>query len=274
MVGAEDTLVPAPSCPILPAVAVKEAINDFHLAMSSPLTNVLTFASIPAAAVVLGGVAAAFRKPSPAFTSAVQHIAAGVLFAAVATELLPDVVHRRMPWVTLVGFALGVVAMLLLKELARRMETPAADAKPSSLPTSLMLVTGVDFALDGLLIGISFAAGARQGLLITVAMTLEVLFLGVAAAAAMTGLDVRRRVVVMTLAFATLLLSGAAAGTYFLAGADGVVLDAVMSFGVAALLFLVTEELLVEAHEVAETPLLTSMFFAGFLALLMIEMVI
>jgi ZIP family zinc transporter len=45
----------------------------------------------------------------------------------------------------------------------------------------------------------------------------------------------------------------------------------VLSFGVAALLDLVTEELLTEAHEVDETPLLTSMFFVGFLALLMIE---
>lgn len=242
--------------------------------MSSPLTNVLAFASIPAAAVVVGGVAAAFRTPSPAARSGVQHIAAGVLFAALATELLPDVVHRRMPWVTLVGFALGVAAMLLLKELARRMEGAAGVVAPTGVPTSLLLVSGVDIALDGLLIGISFAAGARQGLLITIALTLEVLFLGVATAAAMSAAGGRRRVVVTTLAFAALLLAGAGIGAYFLAGVDDVILDAVMSFGVAALLYLVTEELLVEAHEVDETPLLTSMFFVGFLALLLIEMLI
>jgi ZIP family zinc transporter len=38
-----------------------------------------------------------------------------------------------------------------------------------------------------------------------------------------------------------------------------------------ALLYLVTEELLVEAHEQPDTPLVASMFFVGFLALLMIE---
>lgn len=242
--------------------------------MPSPLTNVLTYASIPAIAVVVGGVVAAFRPPSAALRSGVQHVAAGVLFAALATELLPDVVHRRMPWVTLVGFALGVAAMLLLKELARRMEASAGDTWQVRVPTSLLLVSGVDIALDGLLIGISFAAGARHGLLITIALTLEVLFLGVATAAAMSGPGLRRRVVVTTLAFAALLLAGAAVGAYFLAGVDGVILDAVMSFGVAALLYLVTEELLVEAHEVDETPLLTSMFFVGFLALLLIEMVV
>lgn len=242
--------------------------------MSSLLSNVLAFASIPATAVVVGGVAAAFRTPSPAVRSGVQHIAAGVLFAALATELLPDVMHRRMPWVTLVGFGLGVAAMLFLKALAGRLEASAGDAAPKGLPTSLLLVSGVDIALDGLLIGISFAAGERQGLLITLALTLEVLFLGVATAAAMSGPGTRRRVVGTTLVFAFLLLGGAGIGAYFLAGVSGVILDAVMSFGIAALLYLVTEELLVEAHEVDETPLLTSMFFVGFLALLLIEMLV
>ncbi|MBW8465221.1 MAG: hypothetical protein K0M68_21645 [Acidovorax sp.] len=61
---------------------------------------------------------------------------------------------------------------------------------------------------------------------------------------------------------------------YFLSGVNGQALDAVMSFSVAALLYLVTEELLTEAHEVDETPLLTSMFFVGFVALLTIEMLV
>lgn len=241
--------------------------------MASPLTNVLAFASIPAAAVVVGGIVAAIRPPSPAVRSGVQHIAAGVLFAALATELLPDVVHRRLPWVTLGGFALGVVAMLVLKAFTQRMEerSPVTEGA-GRVPRSLLLTSGADIALDGLLIGISFAASARQGLLLTVALTLEVFFLGVGAAAALGG--ARGRVVAATCAFAALLLAGAGIGAYFLADVSGVVLDAVMSFGVAALLYLVTEELLTEAHEVDETPLLTSMFFVGFIALLMIEMLV
>ena len=46
----------------------------------------------------------------------------------------------------------------------------------------------------------------------------------------------------------------------------------VAMFGAAALLFLVTEELLVEAHEEPETPLLTTTFFAGFLLILILGM--
>ncbi|WP_343623380.1 transporter [Roseateles puraquae] len=244
--------------------------------MSAPpisLAGVMMFAAVPAAAVVIGGVVAAVRAPGPKVQSAVQHIAAGVLFAALATELLPDVLHRRLPWVTLGGFALGVITMLL-KAVARRLEEREEQVASSSLPTSLLLASAVDIALDGLLIGVSFAAGERQGLLITIAMTLEVLFLGVATAAAMRGPKARSRVLVTTTTFAVLLTAGAGIGAYFLAGAGPIVLDGVLSFGVAALLYLVTEELLTEAHEVDETPLLTSMFFVGFLALLMIEMMI
>lgn len=238
------------------------------------LAGVMTFAAVPAVAVVVGGVAAAIRTPGPKVQSAVQHIAAGVLFAALATELLPDVVHRRLPWVTLGGFALGVIAMLLLKAFARRLEEREEKATPLALPTSLLLASALDIALDGLLIGVSFAAGERQVLLITIAMTLEVLFLGVATAAAMRGPNARRLVLATTITFAVLLMAGAGIGAYFLASASANLLDGVLSFGVAALLDLVTEELLTEAHEVDETPLLTSMFFVGFLALLMIEMMV
>lgn len=52
------------------------------------LAGVMMFAAVPAAAVIVGGVVAAVRTPGPKVQSAVQHVAAGVLFAALATELL------------------------------------------------------------------------------------------------------------------------------------------------------------------------------------------
>ena len=103
---------------------------------NSALVNVLLFAAIPALAVVGGGLLASFRAPGEKVRSAVQHIAAGVLFAALATELLPDVIHRRMPLVTLAGFALGVVAMLSLKAWTKRLEGKQSDAKNSLPPAS------------------------------------------------------------------------------------------------------------------------------------------
>ena len=117
--------------------------------MATSVGSVLAFASIPAVAVVLGGIVAAFRTPSPAVRSGVQHIAAGVLFAALATELLPDVLHRRLPWVTLIGFALGVAAMLLLKAATAKLEASAGRVQLKGVPMSLLLETTRSGARSG-----------------------------------------------------------------------------------------------------------------------------
>jgi zinc transporter, ZIP family len=68
--------------------------------------------------------------------------------------------------------------------------------------------------------------------------------------------------------FSLLLLAGAPAGVLLLRGASVDTLAVVLSFGAAALLYLVTEELLVETHLPEETLLSTAMFFLGFLAIL------
>ena len=44
-----------------------------------------------------------------------------------------------------------------------------------------------------------------------------------------------------------------------------------LAFGLIALLYLVTEELLVEAHETEDRPWVTAMFFIGFLLLLLLD---
>ena len=244
--------------------------------MMTAFLNVLAYAAIPAAAVVIGGIVAAVRAPGAAARSAVQHFAAGVVFVALATELLPDVMHRALPLVTIIGFSLGVAVMLGLKMLTQAPVPNAPEGQePKRQPRSLILTLAVDFTLDGFLIGVGFAAGAKQGVLLTIALALEALFLGGSGATALSGANAsRNRVILTTVGFAALLLGGASAGTVLLRGVSGAVLDAVLSFGVAALLYLVTEELLVEAHETPETPLLSAMFFFGFLVLLVIEMLV
>ncbi len=72
---------------------------------------------------------------------------------------------------------------------------------------------------------------------------------------------------------ASLILIGSLAGATILQQLSKETLEAVLSFGLAALLYLVTEELLVEAHEEPETPLITSAFFAGFLLFLILGMI-
>ena len=223
--------------------------------MSSTLQGVFIFILLPVVAIILGGVVAAFRPPGPQLQSYLQHFAAGVVFAAAAGEVLPEIMHERSTFALIVGFALGVAAMLGIKWLTERLGQH--DESKTEQPTRLMLVVGIDLLIDGLLVGVGFAAGAKVGLLLTIALTLEILFLGLSTAAELTEAGATRGRIILTSAGLGLLVAvGAAVGVTLLNGLSGIALETVLSFGAAALLYLVTEELLVEAHEIPDTPVL------------------
>jgi len=219
---------------------------------------------IPAVASVLGAAVTAVRQPGPSLASAIQHLAAGVLFAAVAGEILPDLKHQQSPIAVIVGGALGVALMLLVKRLGE-------TAKGS---TGLIVTVGIDILVDWLVLGIGFAAGAKQGLLLTGALTLEVLFLGLALASELKQTSgSAARVIGIVAGLAVLLPVGALLGTP-VGALPGPYLAGFFAFALVALLYLVTEELLVEAHAVPEKPWTTAMFFVGFLGMLVIEEIV
>ncbi len=85
----------------------------------------LAYTLIPVAAVLLGSIMAIVRRPGEALVSAMQHLAAGVVFAAAATEILPPVLHRASPMATLVGGDLGVMVMLGLEADRRALRRQA-----------------------------------------------------------------------------------------------------------------------------------------------------
>ena len=216
---------------------------------------------IPVAAAILGAAVAVNLRPGPVLVSAVQHFAAGVVFAAAAGEILPDLKHTGSVWAIVLGGGVGIAAMLGVRTLERRLEGPVG----------LMAVTGIDILVDGLVLGIAFAAGAKAGILLTVALTIEVLFLSLTVANELgEGGGSRWKVVGATAGLVLLLPVGALLGGP-VAAMPVAVQGGFLAFGLIALLYLVTEELLVEAHETEDRPWVTAMFFTGFLLLLLLE---
>ena len=225
------------------------------------MTGALAYTLVPVAAAGIGAGVAVWRRPGAAITSAVQHFAAGVVFAAAAAEILPDVMHGRSPAATVIGGAIGVLVMLGIK----RFEESAKG------PVGLLAAVGIDIFIDGLVLGLAFLAGAKAGLLLTIALTLEILFLGLTLTAELGEVLKRRmQVVGATVAVALLLPLGALASTP-VSALPPTVITGFLSFGLMALLYLVTEELLVEAHKKPDNVWITSAFFIGFLALLALE---
>ena len=147
-----------------------------------PVLEVIGF-TLPAVAVAAAaGAIAGWRPPGQRLTSAIQHLAAGIVFAAAALELLPKERHAAAVPVAL-GFGIGLVLMLGLRVLANRLEARDAGGR---LPAGLIVVTGIDLLVDGIVLGIGFAAGEQTGVLLAAALTLEVLFVSLAVGAAMS----------------------------------------------------------------------------------------
>ncbi|MDB5059558.1 MAG: transporter [Chloroflexi bacterium] len=229
----------------------------------SELTTALLYTLVPVATAAVAGTIAAFRPPHARVTSAVQHFAAGVVFAAAAIELLPELL-KNSPISSLLGFALGIVVMFSLRWAGERAERRGAGS------AGLLLATGADFLVDGVVLGAGFVAGGQTGALLTVAISVEYLFVGVAVAAALGAVSHARKIGIPT-GLALLTTLGAGIGVVTLAGAPGPVLATVLAFGAVAFMYLVTEELLVRAHEQGETAFGSVLFFVGFLLYLVIE---
>jgi ZIP family zinc transporter len=156
------------------------------------LLRVFGYTLIPVAASGIGGVIAAIRPPGKTLKSAIQHFAAGVVFAAAALELIPKV-RDQPPWVAILGFTGGIIAMVVLRAVTTRLE----HTNPRQANFGPFAATGVDVLIDGLVTGAGFASGEETGILLTIALVLEFLFLGLSVASSL-GQGISNRIIIVT----------------------------------------------------------------------------
>jgi ZIP family zinc transporter len=232
--------------------------------MPPELGQVAIAIGVPAAALLAGAAAGLWRRPGPRLRSACQHLAAGIIFAAVATELVPPMV-RGPSWIAVgLGFAAGVILMLGIRAVfSEAQENQQADGRTPRIPVGMLAGMGVDLAIDGLLVALALDAGEAGGMVLAGGVSFETLFLGLALAAMLAGR--RRLLIVSAIILALTLVLGGVLGVALLGLLSGPWRLALLSFGCAALLYLVTEELLVEAHHGEGDSIIGSaMFFVGF----------
>jgi ZIP family zinc transporter len=203
-------------------------------------------------------------------TSGLQHFAAGVVFAAAAIELLPGVLEQS-PAVAVIGFAAGIAVMFGFRAFGEIVERRRDEQGRAGLPVGMLAATGVDFLIDGVILGAGFAAGATLGALLTVALAVEYLFVGLSLSATLAGAVSRVQVALAPVALAALTVIGTLAGALLLGNASAVVLAGVLAFGAVAFMYLATEELLVEAHASGETAIGSVGYFVGFLVYLILH---
>ncbi len=238
--------------------------------------HAFVFFLIPTLAGIASALFGLAWKPSGQVRSGVQHFAAGIVFAAVASEVIPEILRRDFIIAFAIGFPLGVVVVVSLRQTDRLLQRRRAAAGTDQATGAIGIVApvAVDLAVDGLLVGVGFISGTGMGRLLAIALTMEMMFLGLSVSQMLTkhGYSMRRAAGI-TVALAFVPITVGLLTVTFLGGLSGAALVILLAFGSAALLYLVTEDLLLEAHETNpnDSVWVTALFFVGFMAVILVE---
>jgi ZIP family zinc transporter len=161
--------------------------------------------------------------------------------------------------------------MILLKWLVLKFEK--WEKARRQLPAGLAAAAAVDTLMDGAIISAGFSGGQQLGAFLAIALAVELFFLTLS-----VGTEFHKEKsrlwqgLATTTGIALLLLVGAIAAFLLLRGASKPTVAIVLAFGAAALIYLVAEELLVEAIEAEESLFSTAMLFAGFFVVLAMKL--
>ena len=228
---------------------------------TTPATSVL-WILLPAASALAFGLLTLWIRPGARLTSALQHLAAGLIVSAVAVELLPESIGKDQS----IAFAIAGYVAGLLVVFGLRTATKRLDENSS---VGFIATVGLDLALDAIPVGIAFTTLAGLGALVVVgSLSLEIAVLMMATIGTLLARGTSRtRVCLLTLLFSAIAAIAGVGGFYGSAALPKELLTATTSFGIAALLYLVVEELLVDAHQregEGETTIGSLLFFVGF----------
>lgn len=239
--------------------------------MWSEFLQILPYVLAASGAGIIAGLLPLIWAPRVHARSAIQHFAAGVVIAAVASDLIPEVEKIGRPAGILLGFAAGGAFMVGLKWLVLAFEKKEKGKR--KVPVGIAAAAAVDTLIDGALISAGFSTGQQVGSLLAIALAIELVFLTLS-----VGSEFRKSKanawlgVAVTTGIALLLFVGAFVGFLLFQGISKPSLAIVLAFGAAALIYLIAEELLVEAIEAEESLFSTATLFAGFLVLLAIKL--
>ena len=239
--------------------------------MNGQLVQLIPYVLAATGAGVLAGLIPLLWSPGVRARSAIQHFAAGVVIAAVASDLIPEVETIGKPAGIIGGFAAGGLFMICLKWFVVHFEKK--QKSKHQIPVGLAAAAAVDTLVDGALISAGFSSGQQLGSLLAIALSIELFFLSLSVGSEFHKSKSKAwHGVIVTTGIALLLPIGAYIGFLFFRNLSKPSLAIVLAFGAAALIYLIAEELLVEAIEAEESLFSTAMLFSGFLVLLALKL--
>lgn len=115
------------------------------------IVKALVFSLVPVLAAAASASVAVLRPPGEWTTSGLLHFAVWVVFAVASIELLPGVL-RQSTVVAIAGFAVGIAVMFAFRAASEVAERRREEHGRTRLPIGLLSSTGVDFAIDGVIL--------------------------------------------------------------------------------------------------------------------------
>lgn len=228
------------------------------------MNNTYYWLAMPAAVMLFGGFLTFFWHPGTKFIALVQHLAAGIILAALMLEVFPEMrgAHAA-PSTLILSFSTGVLFMYAVKLGGAYLEK-AGESRAASrrLNYGLIITVFIDAALDGVTIGAGFAAGQKVGFALALGLSVEMLFL---AMSLISDTIKGSRILILSACLSMTILLSAALGYQFLSASPASLTAIALAFSAAALIYLVTDELLIEAHEQEEKPYSMLVLFSGFI---------
>jgi len=209
---------------------------------------VLLLASLPALGNFAGALLAEVFDVSERALSLALHLAAGIVLGVIGLEM-PRALGASLPWVPLVAFVVGGALFLGLERLIGYAKG-RLGADDRTGPLAIFSGVSIDLLSDGILIGTGSIISPSLGFLLAIGQVPADGPEGFAAAATLRRNGVRRRTrLLLAAASAIPVLAGATLGWFALRDASELVTLRVLALTGGALLTVVIEEMVPEAHE-------------------------
>lgn len=250
--------------------------------MNNSFEKIIQDISIPAIAIIFGTSFGINIDPSNITLSSFQHLAAGIILAAISLELLPKIIkvqdetHRMA---SIIGLILGGFIMIFLRtyineEKAKQYLKFFHDK--SKIPWGLIISVAIDIFTDGFLIGaaLSFARQQKSAFIMAIALAIEISLIGITIGVTMKDAKLH---------YDKAYITGVILGIIITIGAifgniigrtlrDKPIFTGMLSFGTAALIWMISEELLLNAHKKNLTSIEgASALYLGFLLVIILE---
>lgn len=223
----------------------------------------------PSIGIVAGSLLGSAIKPSIETLAVLRNLAAGLVLAAVSTELAPQVAEAhfyRERISVIAGILIGLGLMITLR-------TIFSQKNEEKMSIEVVVSIAIDFFIDSLLIGIALSSltGGTSSMIMAIALGIEMFILSMTTTSQMHAANSSYLyIMTVTATFVMSTIVGLFSGMFAANMLKGTpMMYMLMAFGVSALIWLVTEDLIVKSKYL-DSRLAASMLFLGFMTVLVI----